>query len=130
MVLKLNISVRTLQRGLDTNSQHFDDRIHSLDSIVGKCSVGLFKEDCISIWDAITYIHAGLEALGDTLKSFEAKLNAIDATMQDKLKVSKATTQSTFAAISRSFQDLVTFTKTLSDEQAILSQRASSTSPF
>jgi hypothetical protein len=120
-------SVQSVQWGLDTNSQHFDERIHAIDSVIGKCSEGLIKEDCISIWDAITYIHAGLESLGESLKSFESSLSSVDSSMQDKLNDSEATIQSTFATISWLFQDLVTFTKTLSDEQAVLNQRVTCT---
>ncbi len=55
------------------------------------------------------FSHAGLESIVKSLKDLEANMNALDAATQNKIKTSDASVQSTFANISQSFQDLVSF---------------------
>jgi hypothetical protein len=110
-VAKLSSSVRSVQRVHGTNAEFFGDRIHTLDSKIGECTEEPIKDDCISVWNAINFLHAGLDSIGKSLRSLEDTLKSTDSSLQEKIKNSDASVQATFTQVSQSFQDLVNFTK-------------------
>jgi len=57
------------------------------------------------------------------LTNVNTTIKAQDTIIHEKFKSSEEFIQATFSTIFRSLQELVNFTKTLSEEQALLSQR-------
>jgi hypothetical protein len=92
--------------------------------MIGKCTEDLTKEGCISVWDAISYLYAGLDNW--KVPKGPGSHSVLDGKFSaGELRNSETSVQSTFTQISQSFQDLVNFTKAFSDKQAVLSQCSS-----
>jgi ABC-type molybdenum transport system ATPase subunit/photorepair protein PhrA len=104
-----------------------DECMGTLESMVGKCSDARLEEECITVRDAISFLLSGLDATGKRLTDVDTTMKARDTMMNEKFRSSEESVQATFSNISKSFQELVIFTKTLSVEQAILSQRPNAT---
>jgi len=100
-----------------------DECTITLESMLGKCADHHLKEDYIIVWDAISFLQSGLDLAGKNLADLQAMKITHDNSLSDKLKALEDSVQSTFSKISQSFQELVTFTKVLSDEQAMASQQ-------
>ena len=65
-----------------------------------------------------------MDTKGKTFSESDMLMKKHIADINEKMRLSGDSTQLNFSDISKSFQDLVSFTKALSDEQAILSQRS------
>jgi hypothetical protein len=104
-----------------------DECTSTLESMLGKCADHHLKEVYIIVWDAISFLQLGLDLAGKNLADLQAMKITHDNSLSDKLKALEDSVQSTFSKISQSFQELVTFTKVLSDEQAIASQQFKAT---
>jgi hypothetical protein len=119
-----SMSIHAIQRNLSINLDSADAHISSLESMIGQCTEGLLKEDCITVWDALSFLHTGMDTMGKTCSESDMLMKKHIADINEKMRLSGDSTQLNFSDISKSFQDLVSFTKALSDEQAILSQRS------
>ena len=117
----LTISFRTRQWKQSLSTEAMDERMGSLESMLGKCSDTKFEEECITVWDTFSFLLSGLEVNGKKLTDVNTTIKAQDTMIHEKFKSSEESIQATFSYISRSFQELVNFTKTLSEEQALLS---------
>jgi hypothetical protein len=122
-VSSFSTPICAIQRKLSINLDSTNARISSLESMIGQC---LLKEDCITVWDALSLLHTGMDTMGKTCSESDMLMKKHVADINEKMRHSGDSTQLTFSDISKSFQDLVSFTNTLSDEQAILSQRSTS----
>jgi len=116
-------SFRTLQRKQSLSTETTEERMGSLESMLEKCSDPEFEEECITVWDAFSFLLSGLEDNGKKLTNAITTIKAQDTIIHEKFKSSEESIQATFSTISRSFQELVNFTKTLIEDQALLSQR-------
>jgi hypothetical protein len=116
-------SFHTLQWKQSLSTEATEERMGSLEFMLGKCSDPEFEEEFITVWDAFSFLLSGLEDNGKKLTDVNTTIKAQDTIIHEKFKSSEESIQATFSNISRSFQELVNFTKTLSEEQALLSQR-------
>jgi hypothetical protein len=119
-------SIHAIQRKLSINLDSTDAHISSLESMIGQCTEGLLKEDCTTVWDALSFLNTGMDTKGKTCLESDMLMKKHVAHINERMRLSGDSIQLTFSDISKSFQDLVSFTKALSDEQAILSQRSTS----
>jgi predicted nucleic acid-binding Zn-ribbon protein len=122
----LSSSFRSIQRKHSKLSKDFDERTSTLESLIGQCSENQLKDDYITIWDAISFLHSGLEALGKNLSDLQARNLSQENSLKDKVKALEESAQSTLTKISQSFSELATFTQVLSEEQALIIQQIKS----
>jgi hypothetical protein len=123
----LSTSFCSIQRKQSCATESVEEHTSTLESMIGKYVDCHLKEDYITVWDAISFLQSGLDLAGKNLSDLQTMKNAHDNALSKKLKALEESVQSTFSKISQSFQDLVTFTKVLSDEQAIASQQFKAT---
>jgi len=102
----LSSSLRSIQKKHSQFSETVDERTSSLESIVGHCSEHQLKEDYITIWDAISFLHSGLEAMGKSLADLQSSKLTEDNSLRDKVKALEDSAQITFNKISQSFQEM------------------------
>jgi len=124
----LSSSFRSIQKKHNQFSEAVDERTSSLESIVGQCSEHQLKEDYITIWDAISFLHSGLETMGKSLADLQSSKLTEDNSWRDKVTTIEDSTQTSFNKISQSFQEMANFIQVLSEEQALISQHIKSSS--
>jgi hypothetical protein len=119
-IKNLASSFRSIQKKHAQSVEVVDERASALESMLGHCTDHQLKEDCITVWDAISFLHSNIEGLGKELKDLHTSKTTQENVVNDKFKSLEDSVQATFTKVSQSFQELVTFSKVLSDEQALL----------
>ena len=64
----------TLQRKQSLSTEATEERMGSLESMLGKCSDPEFEEECITVWDAFSFLLSGLEDNGKKMLTLPLKL--------------------------------------------------------
>jgi hypothetical protein len=48
--------------------EFLDDKINTVNALIGRCEKDSLKDDCISVWDGIIYLHNIVESLTASFK--------------------------------------------------------------
>jgi len=115
--------LQSLQKACDGDMEFLDERINSLVSHVGSCNQEDLKADCITVWDAISFIYGSLDSLKIFTNSLESNSNVKFGSAMDKVNAGQLALQDIASSTSKGFNELLEVIKTLNNEQSILSQR-------
>lgn len=120
--------VRHFRRAHEDDLEVLNDKINAVDSLIGRCEKESLKDDCISVWDGIVYLHNTVETLTTSFKTLEQTIVSLGADVQGQFKTKEATLEKTMRDMAAGFQDLANFTKALNDEQIMIGQRLAAAS--
>ncbi len=121
-VTKVSDVVRRLRKSHETDVETLDDKINAVDAMIGRCEKDSLKDDCISVWDGIVYLHNTVESLTASFKTLERTIVTLGADVHGKFKANETSLTKVINDMSTGFQDLANFTKALNDEQALIGQ--------
>ncbi len=113
------------------NSSHltdldcFEDKISSVDARIGSCTKASIGDNCITVWDGITFVHDALEALSSTLQTFQNSILSSIQEVSSKVDSNTINMEALGNELGQGLTDLANFVKTLNDEQTIISHRLS-----
>ncbi len=126
---KVSEVVRRLKRTHEFDMEAMEDRINTVDALVGRCEKEPMKEDCISAWDGITLLHTTVESLTKSFNTLEQTVVALGAEVQGKIQTNEIALKNAVDDMAKGLQDLASFVTALNDEQILIGQRLASVNP-